>query len=115
MSYGAAAMPAFNRPVRLIALAGFLALASTAIVAGCSSQAKVTAQPRPAVVERPLPARMQGLETYAGEVRARYESALGFRIAGKVQSRLVDVGARVTKGYTLAVLEPEDFELASSA
>jgi RND family efflux transporter MFP subunit len=44
-----------------------------------------------------------------GEVKPRYESDLSFRVAGKVLSRLVDVGAWVKKGETLATLDTPDF------
>lgn len=45
-----------------------------------------------------------------GEVKPRYESDLSFRVAGKVLSRLVDVGASVKNGDTLATLDTQDFE-----
>ena len=45
-----------------------------------------------------------------GEVKPRYESDLSFRVAGKVLSRLVDVGARVKKGDTLATLDTQDYQ-----
>ena len=44
-----------------------------------------------------------------GEVRPRYESDLSFRVAGKVLSRLVDVGASVKQGDTLATLDTQDY------
>jgi RND family efflux transporter MFP subunit len=44
-----------------------------------------------------------------GEVKPRYESDLSFRVAGKVLYRLVDVGAWVKKGDTLATLDTQDF------
>ena len=34
-------------------------------------------------------------QRYSGEVRARHESTLGFRVGGKVVERLVDAGAQV--------------------
>ena len=45
-----------------------------------------------------------------GEVKPRYESDLSFRVAGKVLSRLVDVGAQVKKGDTLATLDTQDYQ-----
>lgn len=57
----------------------------------------------------------QTLQVYSGEVRARYESDLAFRVAGKLVERLVDVGAQVRKGQTLARLDPADIQLAASA
>jgi RND family efflux transporter MFP subunit len=44
-----------------------------------------------------------------GEVKARYESDLGFRVAGKVISRTVDVGVSVKKGDLLARLDEQDY------
>jgi RND family efflux transporter MFP subunit len=45
-----------------------------------------------------------------GEVKPRYESDLSFRVAGKVLSRLVDVGAWVKQGDTLAALDTQDYQ-----
>lgn len=53
-------------------------------------------------------------EHYSGEVRARVESTLGFRITGKITERLVDVGARVKPGQALARLDPADQQLAAA-
>ena len=45
-----------------------------------------------------------------GEVKARYESDLSFRVAGKVLSRHVDVGAWVKQGDMLATLDTQDYQ-----
>jgi len=45
-----------------------------------------------------------------GEVKPRYESDLSFRVAGKVLARLVDVGAWVKRGDTLATLDTQDYQ-----
>ncbi len=52
--------------------------------------------------------------TYAGEVHARYEMPLAFRIGGKLLERKVDAGARVQAGEVLARLDPADVALQSS-
>lgn len=52
---------------------------------------------------------------YAGEVRARYESTLGFRVAGKLISRQVNVGEQVKAGQVLARLDPKDLQLGDAA
>ena len=49
--------------------------------------------------------------TYAGEVKARYKMALGFRIGGKVVERFVEVGNVVVPGALLARLDPDDSQL----
>ncbi len=49
---------------------------------------------------------------YTGVIRSRVESALGFRIGGKVTARLVNSGDRVRRGQALMRLDPVDFGLA---
>lgn len=52
---------------------------------------------------------------FSGEVRARHEVDLSFRVGGKIAARLVDAGARVKPGTTLARLDPADLQLATQA
>lgn len=52
---------------------------------------------------------------YAGEVRARVESRLGFRVAGKIIRRPVEPGQRVKAGAVLAQLDPQDYKLSVDA
>lgn len=52
---------------------------------------------------------------YAAEVRARVESRLGFRVAGKIVRRQVEAGQRVKVGQDLAQLDPRDYQLAIDA
>ena len=52
---------------------------------------------------------------YSGEVRARIESRLGFRVAGKLVQRQVDVGQHVQPGQVLAQLDGNDYALAAQA
>lgn len=49
---------------------------------------------------------------YSGSVRARQQMDLGFRVAGKITERLVDVGDRVEPGTVLARLDAVDYQLA---
>jgi multidrug efflux system membrane fusion protein len=49
--------------------------------------------------------------SYSGEVRARVETTLGFRVAGKIAERRVDVGQAVRAGQVLARLDPADSAL----
>lgn len=53
--------------------------------------------------------------SFAGEVRARSESALGFRVGGKITARLVDVGALVKPGTPLARMDARDLQLNALA
>ncbi len=59
--------------------------------------------------------RMTSGSEFAGEVRARVESRLGFRVAGKLVRRQVEIGQRVRAGQVIAQLDPQDFKLAAEA
>ena len=48
---------------------------------------------------------------YAGQVQARNETSLGFRIGGKIVDRSVDIGDEVEAGAVLAKIDPADYEL----
>lgn len=50
---------------------------------------------------------------HSGEVRARHETPLAFRIGGKVLERKVDVGTAIKAGQLLARLDPADVRLAA--
>lgn len=52
---------------------------------------------------------------YTGEIRARHEIDLSFRVNGKLVARLVDAGAEVKAGQPLARLDPADLQLAAEA
>ena len=54
-------------------------------------------------------------QEYAGEVRARIESRLGFRVPGKLVQRAVEAGQRVQAGQLLAQIDPQDYQLAAQA
>jgi multidrug efflux system membrane fusion protein len=56
----------------------------------------------------------RGVE-FAGEVRARYETRLAFRVGGKIVERNTEVGARVRQGQVLARLDPEDLAHAAAS
>lgn len=94
-----------------------IVLAATLLLAGCGRDAP----PAPPADIRTVRAEQVGLDAgrsisrYTGGVRARYETALAFRVAGRVQSRAVDVGAQVAAGQVIATLDPNDYALAASA
>lgn len=85
-----------------------------AAIAGCSTHAESPTPPRVARVAHPLAAHDQAAAIFPGEVHARHESALGFRVSGKISARAVDVGARVKRGDVLVELDARDFGLAAS-
>lgn len=53
--------------------------------------------------------------SFTGTVAARVQSDLGFRVAGKVLERLVDVGQTVKRGQPLMRIDPVDLKLAAQA
>lgn len=52
---------------------------------------------------------------FSGEIRARVESNLGFRVAGKLLSRPAEIGQRVKAGELLAQLDPQDYRVTADA
>lgn len=83
------------------------------ISVGCSDQHKQTqAVFRPVKVFRIGEPVINGVRNFAGEIRARYEAPLSFRVAGKLLARKIDVGDRVRKGQPLAILDSSDYQLA---
>ncbi|MDH4418463.1 MAG: efflux RND transporter periplasmic adaptor subunit [Acidovorax sp.] len=92
-----------------------LVLATASLLAACS---------RPAPPEEPVRsvklltvgvAALQSSLEYSGDVRARVESRLGFRVAGKIVKRQAELGQHVKAGQVLAQLDPKDYQLATDA
>lgn len=81
------------------------------LLAACAKQAPPPPAPRAVIAQVVGTAPTQGANVYSGEVRARYENDLAFRVGGKVVARYVDVGATVKKGQPLARLDPQDAKL----
>ena len=84
----------------------------------------LTACSKPAPPEEPIRSvkvitvgvdTMRSGAEFAGEVRARVESRLGFRVAGKMVRRQAELGQRVKAGDVLAQLDPQDYQLAAVA
>lgn len=91
----------------------FVALMTTP---GCTPQDRQPHQiVRPVKVVRIVDETAAGVMSFAGEVRARYETTLAFRVSGKMMSRPVEVGDRVQKGQRLARLDSNDYRLGTDA
>jgi membrane fusion protein, multidrug efflux system len=93
---------------------GLLVAVALGALTACSEEKKVEAPDpvRPVkVVEIGGPETGRSL-VYSGSVRARTEMNLGFRVAGKITERLVDVGDRVEPGTVLARLDAVDYQLS---
>lgn len=84
------------------------------LMAACGERLPVPAA-APLVMTQTAAAGDAGLQAnFAGEVRARSESALGFRLGGKITERLVDVGAVVKAGTPLSLVDARDLQLGSA-
>ena len=94
---------------------GAMLIAAALVLSACS---------KPAPPEEPIRAvkvvtvgmdSMHSGSEFAGDVRARTESRLGFRVGGKMVRRQAELGQRVKTGDVLAQLDPQDLKLASEA
>ena len=75
-------------------------------LAGCNEKAAETAAPvRPVLVTTVHYANQTPDRTFVGTIKPRIETDLGFRVAGKVAKRLVEVGDIVDAGQPLALLD----------
>ncbi|MGP1716912.1 MAG: efflux RND transporter periplasmic adaptor subunit [Methylophilus sp.] len=90
-------------------------MAVAALLAACHKESQEVAAPRPVWVMTVGAADHQVGGSYTGEVRSRYESNIGFRIAGKITERAVNVGDQVKKGQLIARLDPNDSRLNAQA
>jgi multidrug efflux system membrane fusion protein len=89
-----------------------LALAALLLLGACSKQAPAP-EPVRAVRTMVLSTDSAGMTLeYPGDIRARVESRLSFRVGGKVLSRKVNLGDPVRLGQVLAQLDPQDLLLA---
>jgi RND family efflux transporter MFP subunit len=94
-----------------------LALSTIALLpllAACDQRAAASA---PAQIERPVQvqrvafANENPAREFVGVVRARHETDLGFRVAGKIIARTINVGDAVHAGDVVARLDPQDLNL----
>jgi len=94
---------------------GAALLTAALLLAGCS---KHEAAPEPVRAVKLMTVGVSAYQTgieYAGEVRPRVESRLGFRVAGKIVRRHVELGQTVRVGQLLAELDARDLRLAADA
>src|SRR6202521_2743346 len=93
-------------------LAG-LALALVAIaLTGCNEKVAEKAVPlRPVLVSTVHYEPESPERSFVGTIRPRIETDMGFRVAGKVAKRLVEVGQTVDLGQPLATLDEIDLRL----
>ncbi len=93
-------------------LAGVSLALMAAALAGCNDTVAQKAEPpRPVLVATAHYDAETPERSFVGTVRPRIESDLGFRVAGKVAKRLVEVGQTVEIGQPLATLDEVDLKL----
>jgi RND family efflux transporter MFP subunit len=100
--------------VVVVAACGAIAFA----LSGLTQQGSAGSDPRqaPPLVRLATAASVARSErSFTGVVGARVESALGFRVPGKIVERLVDDGERVTAGQPLMRIDETDLRLALTA
>jgi membrane fusion protein, multidrug efflux system len=96
-------------------LVAALAAVPLLLAAGCGRHEPPAEPVRPVQLTQVALGGAPDATVFAGEIRPRYETDLGFRIGGKIVARDVDVGARVKKGQPLARLDPADVALQAEA
>lgn len=88
-----------------------LTLLSALLIAACSKPVPTSDPVRAVRVMKVTSQSAGATQEYAGEVRARTESRLGFRVGGKITRRQAEIGASVKAGQVLAQLDPQDLKL----
>jgi membrane fusion protein, multidrug efflux system len=91
------------------------AILPLALLLGCSRN---DAPPEPVRAVKVITVTASGMQSrheFSGEVRARVDSRLGFRVGGKITQRAAEAGQHVKAGTVLAQLDPQDYRLAAEA
>ena len=95
----------------------YLVVAAAAVAAfasGCAKQEPKSETLRP--VRTAVVAESAAEEwVLSGEVRARYETRLSFRLPGQMLARKVEVGERVEAGQAVALIDARDARLAEAS
>jgi multidrug efflux system membrane fusion protein len=92
-----------------------LCLAMLAVLGACSKPPPPEEPVRAVKLMTVQSAALSATQEFSGDVRARIESRLGFRVAGKIIARHVEVGQTVKAGQLLAEVDPQDYRLAQEA
>jgi RND family efflux transporter MFP subunit len=97
---------------RMVSIALFLACLSSLLASGCHNT-----QPAPQI--RPVVRSMRitldmgtGERSYTAVIVPRHEVQESFRVGGRIEKRLVDVGDSVREGQVLATLDEKDLRYA---
>ncbi len=91
-----------------------LLLLSSVTLAACQKEPTKTEEIPYVMVTQPSSNHLEQ-KSYAGEVQAKQQTALAFRVGGQIMERYVDVGDRVKVGQVLAKLDVQDAQLQLNA
>jgi RND family efflux transporter MFP subunit len=78
------------------------------LLSACSKEEPAPEPVRPVLSVQANAISEESLGRFAGNIEARFQSTLGFRVGGRIAQRHVDVGSEVQKGQLLATLDPTD-------
>jgi RND family efflux transporter MFP subunit len=93
-------------------LVALIIAASAIALAGCDQSTAEKSEPtRPVLVTTVHYQPLAPERSFVGTIRPRIETDMGFRVAGKVEKRLVEVGQIVDVGQPLATLDQVDLKL----
>lgn len=104
------------RPIRVRRpLPMALGLSLLALLAACSKPAPAPEPIRAVRTQKVSTESATAQQEYAGEIKARTETRLSFRVGGKLMSRAVNLGDEVKAGQVIAQLDPSDLKLGQDA
>ena len=85
------------------------------LFSACSNEKLSPEPPRIALFMEITENTTESTNTYSGEIRARHQNPLSFRVAGKITARLVNAGDFVKKGDVLMRLDASDTKLSAAS
>lgn len=93
-------------------------MSAAAVLSACNEQKSSEAKPKLVETVVASAAPVAESNSITGEIDARVQSDLSFRVSGRITERLVDVGQSVRKGQVLAKIDAEeqraDLDVASA-
>lgn len=87
-----------------------LSLGLMALLSGCSQEKPEPKAHSRVFVQTVQPVDFAAAVTLTGDIQARVQADLSFRVGGKIIQRMVDVGDRVSARQVLARLDPKDLQ-----
>lgn len=97
------------------ALLPLLLVSTGLLLSACGKNAPEASIERTVLVQPAQASAQSSISVLTGEIRARHEVDLAFRVGGKIVARLVDAGTVVKPGMPLARLDPADLQASAQA